>query len=143
MQRRDFLTSVLAAAAELRPRAVPAQQTRVDVVFERPADGTPHRGKMLAAIQAHSDDIPLFAAGTVAKLIKEGYQGILIRTTNDDMGDLRGLSTPGTVGQHVLGNDRDNDELARALGLERVFNFNYNNHRCVSPILGEVANSSS
>jgi LmbE family N-acetylglucosaminyl deacetylase len=138
MQRRDFLTSVLAAAAALRPRAVPAQQTRVDVVFERPADGTPHRGKMLAAIQAHSDDIPLFAAGTVAKLIKEGYQGILIRTTNDDMGDLRGLGTPGTVGQHVLGNERDNDEVARALGLERVFNFNYNNHRMGDASLNEL-----
>ena len=84
---------------------------------------------MLLAVQAHSDDIPLFAAGTVAKLIKEGYKGDLVRATNDDMGDAPGLGTAGTVGQNVLGNERDNDEVARILGLERVFNLNYGNHR--------------
>jgi len=29
----------------------------------------------LLAVQAHSDDIPLSSAGTVAKLVKEGYTG--------------------------------------------------------------------
>jgi len=47
------------------------------VVFERDASGKPHTGKVLAAIQPHSDDIPLFSAGTVAKLMKEGYTGFL------------------------------------------------------------------
>ena len=42
-------------------------------VIERPMVGRPHAGKVLAAIQPHSDDIPLFAGGTVAKLISEGY----------------------------------------------------------------------
>ena len=46
--------------------------------------GRPHAGKVLAAIQPHSDDIPLFAGGTVAKLIREGYSGCLIRMTNDE-----------------------------------------------------------
>lgn len=55
-----------------------------EVVIERPASGKPHAGKVLAAIQPHSDDIPLFAAGTVAKLIREGYTGYLIQTSNDD-----------------------------------------------------------
>lgn len=30
---------------------------------------------MLAAIQRHCDDIPIFAAGTVLKLVDEGYDG--------------------------------------------------------------------
>jgi LmbE family N-acetylglucosaminyl deacetylase len=130
MQRRDFLASMLAGASLLRPlqEAIAQEPTR-DVFLERAADGTPHKGKVLLAIQAHSDDIPLSAAGTVAKLVKEGYTGYLVRATNDDMGDAPGLGTRGTVGQNVLGNERDNGEVARVLGLERVFNLNYGNHR--------------
>ena len=78
------------------------------VVLERSNQGQPHKGKVLLALQAHSDDIPLSAAGTVAKLIEEGYTGYLVRATNDDMGDAPGLGTPGTIGEHVLGNERDN-----------------------------------
>jgi LmbE family N-acetylglucosaminyl deacetylase len=129
MRRRDFLTTMLASTAILRLRSTWAQETSGEIVFERPAAGTPHKGKVLLAVQAHSDDIPLMAAGTVAKLVKEGYTGYLVRATNDDMGDAPGLGTPGTVGQHVLGNERDNDEVARILGLNRVFNLNYGNHR--------------
>jgi hypothetical protein len=44
------------------------------------------------------------------------------------MGDERGLGTPGTIGENALGNERDNDELVRILGLKRNFNLNYNNH---------------
>ena len=55
-----------------------------DLVIERNRPGKPHAGKVLAAVQAHSDDIPLFAAGTVAKLIDEGYTGYLIRFSNDE-----------------------------------------------------------
>jgi LmbE family N-acetylglucosaminyl deacetylase len=107
-----------------------AQQTSAgNVVIERPQAGSPHAGKVLVAIQPHSDDVPLFAAGTVAKLIREGYTGHLIRVTNDDMGDALDLGQRGTVGQHVLGNERDNREVARALGLQRVFDLNYSNHR--------------
>ncbi|MBI5009982.1 MAG: hypothetical protein HZB98_10125 [Bacteroidia bacterium] len=36
-----------------------------EVVIERSVPGKPHAGKVLLAIQAHSDDIPLFAGGTV------------------------------------------------------------------------------
>jgi LmbE family N-acetylglucosaminyl deacetylase len=84
---------------------------------------------VLLAVQAHSDDVPLMAAGTVAKLVKEGYTGYLVRATNDDMGDAPGLGTKGTLGENVLGNERDNDVVARVLGLSRVFNLNYGNHR--------------
>ena len=55
-----------------------------EVVVEKFQTGLPHEGKVLAAIQSHCDDIPIFAGGTVAKLIIEGYTGSLIRTTNDD-----------------------------------------------------------
>jgi len=136
MQRRDFLTRVLAGGAVLRLRTAAAQQP--SVFFERAAAGTPHKGKVLAAIQAHSDDIPLSASGTVAKLVQEGYTGYLIRATNDDMGDLPGLGTPGTIGENVLGNERDNDEVARVLGLQRVFNLNYSNHRMGDVSLNEL-----
>ncbi len=138
MQRRDFLTSLLAGAVTLRFQNAEAQQTSGNVFFERAAEGSPHKGKVLAAIQAHSDDIPLSAAGTVAKLVKEGYTGYLIRATNDDMGDARGLGTPGTIGENVLGNERDNDEVARVLGLKRVFNLNYNNHKMGDVSLNEL-----
>src|SRR4030095_1962955 len=43
-----------------------------ELVIERPLAGRPHEGKVLAAIQPHSDELPLFAAGTVAKLVSEG-----------------------------------------------------------------------
>ena len=58
------------------------------MVLERSNPGQPHKGKVLLALQAHSDDIPLSAAGTVAKLIEEGYTGSLVRASNDDMGDV-------------------------------------------------------
>lgn len=97
--------------------------TQAEVLVERTQPGRPHAGKVLAAIQPHSDDIPLFAAGTVAKLIDEGYTGYLIRMTNDDM------AGPGTVGETVLANQRDNQQVARALGLTKVFDLNYSNHQ--------------
>src|SRR5207253_4080385 len=68
-----------------------------------------------------SDLVPLMASGVVAKLVKEGYTGYLLRATNDDMGDAPGLGTAGTIGDHVLGNQRDNAEVARVLGLKKAF----------------------
>jgi LmbE family N-acetylglucosaminyl deacetylase len=129
--RRDVLTATLAGAglAQAQPRQSPAQETPREAVLERAAEGMPHKGKVLLAVQAHSDDIPLMAAGTVAKLVKEGYTGYLLRATNDDMGDAPGLGTPGTIGDHVRGNERDNAEVARVLGLKKTFDFNYSNHR--------------
>jgi hypothetical protein len=133
LNRRSFFTGCAAGAAVagayVWPRGVAAQEAARDVFFERSAEGMPHKGKVLLAVQAHSDDIPLTASGTVAKLVKEGYTGYLVRATNDDMGDAPGLGTPGTVGDHVLGNERDNAEVARVLGLKKVFDLNYPNHR--------------
>src|SRR5262245_1295506 len=139
MLRRTFCTSLTAAGAITR--LLPAQQQSPaarPIVVERPLSGQPHNGKILLAVQAHSDDIPLSASGTVAKLIEEGYTGYLVRATNDDMGDAVGLGTPGTIGEHVLGNQRDNDEVARVLGCQRVFNLNYDYHRMGDVSLNEV-----
>lgn len=129
MLRRQLLHTLTAGAAFAQLEGPPAaQKSAGPVFFERPAAGTPHKGKVLLAIQAHSDDIPLAAAGTVAKLVQEGYTGYLVRATNDDMGDAPGLGTPGTIGENVLGNERDNEALVSILGLKRSFNLNYNNH---------------
>src|SRR5437016_12559060 len=138
--RRDVLTTSLACScsAFLYAQEARAEETPRDALLERPADGTPHKGKVLLAVQAHSDDIPLTAAGTVAKLIKEGYTGYLLRATNDDMGDAPGLGTPGSIGDHVLGNERDNAEVARVLGLKKVFDLNYGNHRMGDVPLNEL-----
>lgn len=61
MLRRGFFGSVAAGAlapfsfAQERP-----EQAGADGVFlEGPASGQPHKGKVLLALQAHSDDIPL------------------------------------------------------------------------------------
>jgi LmbE family N-acetylglucosaminyl deacetylase len=138
--RRDVLTASLAGAAgvQAQPQESRPQETLPKVFLERAAEGTPYKGKVLLAVQAHSDDIPLMAAGTVAKLVKEGYTGYLLRATNDDMGDAPGLGTPGSIGDHVLGNERDNAEVARVLGLKKTFDLNYSNHRMADVSMNEL-----
>lgn len=132
-ERRNFLKAFLTGAVMTQmphfASQLLADDAPPDVFIERPAEGKPHQGKVLLAVQAHSDDIPLMAAGTVAKLVKEGYTGYLVRATNDDMGDAPGLGTAGSIGDNVLGNERDNAEVARVLGLKKVFDLNYPNHR--------------
>ncbi len=80
MKRRSFLSNSMAAG--LVPLSFATAQnnssTEEEVVVERFQTGLPHQGKVLAAIQPHCDDIPIFAGGTVAKLIKEGYTGYLM-----------------------------------------------------------------
>lgn len=93
-----------------------------DLVIERNRPGKPHRGKVLAAIQPHSDDVPLYCGGTVAKLIDEGYTGYLIRVSNDEAAGR-------TVGYGVVQNEIDNHEVAKALGCKKAFSFYYRNHR--------------
>ncbi len=122
MTRRTFLGSATAAWLLRSGHAQTDYSAHGEVVIERAASGKPHAGKVLAAVQPHCDDIPLFAGGTVAKLLDEGYTGHLIRTTNDDSAGA------GSVGTVVLANERDNLAVARALGLQRVFNLNYPNH---------------
>src|SRR4029079_6083681 len=121
MERKDFLKKGLVSGALLGASALTSAyhsggngKTRdskpaigsthegdpEEVVIERAMPGKPHKGKVLLAIQAHADDIPLFAGGTVAKLMDEGYTGYLLRTSDDSMGD-------------PLGNKLDNQKLAK------------------------------
>ena len=124
MERRDFISQGISLPFLPLPHRFQQQpETKHEVFIERPATGQPHKGKVLAVIQPHCDDISLFAAGTVAKLVKEGYEGFLIRTTNDDHAG-RGE----TVGDVVKNNDTDNKAVARALGLKEVFDLGYRNH---------------
>lgn len=97
---------------------------RTNIVVEKTAGGTPHKGKVLALITPHLDDGPIFAAGTIAKLLKEGYTGYLIRTSNDekDSFDL-------TLGETVLANERDTAAMISTLGLKQAFDLGYRNHR--------------
>ena len=95
-----------------------------DVVVESFDPDKPHKGKVLAAIQAHADDIPLYCGGTVAKLVDEGYTAYLIQTTNDEK-----CGPTSSIGDTILRNEREVDELARVLGCEQVFNLGYRNHR--------------
>ena len=89
MQRRKFLGSSLAmgmfltdgkaqSERELEAGGTGSTAYALDVTVERKRPGKPHKGKVLAAIQPHCDDIPIFAGGTVLKLLDEGYTGVLI-----------------------------------------------------------------
>ena len=129
--------SALARLTRAQDQPAPARPA-ANVFLERPATGRPHEGKVLLAVQAHSDDIPLSASGTVAKLIEEGYTGYLVRATNDDMGDAVGLGTPGSIGENALGNERDNAAVARVLGCKGHFDLNYSNHRMADVSVNEV-----
>jgi LmbE family N-acetylglucosaminyl deacetylase len=125
MERRSFLSKGLALS--MAPTSFQIKQKveeKDQIIIEPINSGQPHKGKVLAAIQPHSDDIPIFAGGTVAKLIKEGYTGYLIRTSNDDHAG-RGAS-PGEV---ILNNEKDNDNVASVLGLAKVYDLGYRNHR--------------
>ena len=107
MKRSEFISRLAGGAI-----AVPATGSmtdegpfvKTDIHVERRKPGKPHAGKVLAAIQPHADDLPIFAGGLVFKLLDEGYTGYLIRTTNDDH------TGPGTVGEGVFANERDNLE---------------------------------
>lgn len=131
MQRRQFLESSLASgvlAAQEPERELQAGGTgdtsyEVEVTIERRQAGKPHSGKMLAAIQPHCDDIPIFAGGTVLKLIDEGYEGILITVSDDSM-----AGDGSSYGDIVLKNENDTREVARRLGLKEAIFLNYPNH---------------
>jgi len=144
MERRMFLGGGAAAGAVMAQQAATPAQTAAavrmrssgyspfttpdnytfanDLTIERNQTGKPHAGKVLAAIQAHSDDITLYAGGLVAKLIDEGYTGYLIRISNDEAAGR-------TLGHGVVQNEIDNREAAKALGCKKAYTFYYRNHR--------------
>ena len=123
MERRDFLSGALVGSL-LGASPLAAQAAAADVVIERAASGTPHKGKVLALITPHLDDGPFFACGTVTKLLSEGYTGYFIRTSNDEK-DSYDLS----LGETVAANERDGAAFLKAAGLKQMFGLGYRNHR--------------
>jgi LmbE family N-acetylglucosaminyl deacetylase len=133
MKRSEFIARVAGGAFAVSSAGAMTEDgpfATTEMQIERPRPGKPHAGKVLAAIQPHADDLPIFAGGLVLKLIQEGYTGYLIRTTNDDH------TGPGTVGEGVLANERDNLAVARAFGMKKTYDLYYRNHMLdsVSPL---------
>ena len=130
MERRSFFKMAvagLAAAAGSPAGSQDASAATSQVVVERRAEDAaakPHRGKVLALITPHLDDGPIFAGGTLAKLLHEGYTGYFIRTSNDEK-DSYNL----TLGETVLANERDTAYFVKTAGLQKCFDLSYRNHR--------------
>jgi LmbE family N-acetylglucosaminyl deacetylase len=101
--------------------AVPAANAEAVVVM-KDQQGQAHKGKVFAAVHAHLDDVPYYASGLCAKLIREGYTGYLVRTTNDER------SGGHTNAQNIFSNEQDHGRMATALGFQDVFDFYYLNH---------------
>jgi LmbE family N-acetylglucosaminyl deacetylase len=123
MRRRDFL-GMAAAAVAGSAQADAISGALQQVVVERANPDQPHRGKVLALITPHLDDGPIFAGGTVAKLLSEGYTGYFIRTSNDEK-DSYHLS----LGETVLANERDTARVVKTLGFKKSYDLGYRNHR--------------
>jgi LmbE family N-acetylglucosaminyl deacetylase len=121
LHRREFLGI---AAAALAGTGQGAALGKDEVVIERSNTDQPHRGKVLALITPHLDDGPIFAGGTLAKLLSEGYTGYFIRTSNDEK-DSYHLS----LGETVLANERDTARLVKTLGFKKAYDLGYRNHR--------------
>lgn len=143
MKRRSLLKSAVAAgvAAGTAPglkaqRGVhmPATHagTDTELYIERDRPGQPHKGKVLVAIQPHNDDMPIYYAGVTAKLMKEGYTGYLIRTTNDEK------PGPGTMADTIKANEIDNYEVGRVMGFKKVYDLGYRNHRMDNAAMIEI-----
>jgi LmbE family N-acetylglucosaminyl deacetylase len=94
-----------------------------NVIVEKWVAGQPNKGKVFAAIFPHSDDFALFAAGIMFKMIKEGYKGYFIRITNDEK-DSYDLS----IGETIYRIEKETNKVAKLIGIEKVYDFNYKNH---------------
>ena len=123
MRRREFL-EIAAAVLAGGGRADALSGAAEQVVIERSNNDQPHRGKVLALITPHLDDGPIFAGGTVAKLLSEGFTGFFIRTSNDEKDSYR-LS----LGETVLANERDTARLVKTIGFKKSYDLGYRNHR--------------
>src|SRR2546425_2046667 len=81
----------------------------------------PYAGKTLVIVTAHADDFSIFAGGTIAKLIDEGYTGYVIRVTDDEKDGVA------TAPENSLRNGREIYDAAHVLGVKDVFHLNVKN----------------
>jgi LmbE family N-acetylglucosaminyl deacetylase len=100
-----------------------AQVTARDVMVERRQRGQPHKGRVFAAVHAHSNEVAQFAAGLCAKLIGEGYTGYIIRTSNDQLGGDKGIA------ENVLNTQQEHLKMASVIGFKDVFDLYYRHSR--------------
>ncbi|MDE1176911.1 MAG: PIG-L family deacetylase [Edaphobacter sp.] len=123
MVRREFFK--MAAAAGLTGAAQAGAQTSPaePPVIERANPNQPGKGKVFALITPHLDDGPIFAGGTIAKLLNEGYTGYFIRVSNDEK-DSYNL----TLGETVLANEQDAAHFVEVAGLKKRYDLHYRNH---------------
>ena len=85
--RREFLGGLLAAASpsfSAFGQQASSGSSSGPFVERSALPNQPHKGKVLLAVQAHSDDIPLSAAGKVAK----GWWGVGVDMLGGDWGEL-------------------------------------------------------
>ena len=135
MRRRHFLeASMLAGSAQLAAQTAPQPREtvgggtgstsyQVQPIIERRQSGKPRQGQVVVAIQPHCDDIPIFAAGTLLKLIDEGCTGYLITMSDDSM-----AGDGATYGEIVLKNERDTVEVGKRMRCKDSIFLNYPNH---------------
>ena len=100
------------------------------MVVEKDQPGQPHQGKVFVAVHAHLDDVPYFAGGLCAKLMKEGYTGYIVRTCNDEK------YGGGTIAENILANEQEHLKMAAVLGFKDVFDLYYRSRRMIeiSPV---------
>jgi LmbE family N-acetylglucosaminyl deacetylase len=136
LRRRRFLQAGLlggtaqAAGAQIPPVSRETEgggtgstSYQVQVTIERRRPGKLRQGQVLCAIQPHCDDIPIFAAGTVAKLLDEGCTGYLITMSDDSM-----AGGGASYGDIILKNERDTVEVSKRLGCKDAIFLKYPNH---------------
>ena len=101
-----------------------------EIIVLRTQAGRPHAGKVFAAVHARLSDVARYAAGLCAKLMAEGYNGYLIRTTNDE------ISGGHSMARNILSNEQEHMKMAEVLGFKDVFDLYYRSHRLhdISPI---------
>jgi LmbE family N-acetylglucosaminyl deacetylase len=104
-----------------------------ELVIEKWNTPNAGEGRVFAAVFAHSDDLAIFAGGTVMKLISEGYKGYFIKTTNDEM-DSYDLSFAETIYRI----DRETHEVVNFLKLEKLYSLDYKNHYLEHSQLTEI-----
>jgi LmbE family N-acetylglucosaminyl deacetylase len=100
---------------------------------EAATDAQEKKHGVFAAVFPHSDDFSIFAGGLILKLIGEGHSGYFIRTSNDEM-DSWNL----TAGETVFRIEQETHEVAKFLGIRKVYDLNYKNHYLDHALLTEM-----
>src|SRR5579862_94604 len=103
VSRRGFLAGAVAAAA--------------GAIHAKPYDG-----RTLVVVTAHADDFTIFAGGSIAKMIDDGYTAHLIRITNDEK-DSYDLDAGETGHRNTL----EMREAAKIIGITDVHSLDFRN----------------